>query len=115
MNERERKGLMWLALAAPLVGFVPLLGLEHIIFTKPILAGVLVAWFVRRFALHRVPAVLVVVVPVVVLMTIGVLLDSDASAGYRAVVWIVMAAMYLAAASIGAMVGNRPLARRQVS
>jgi hypothetical protein len=96
-----------LALASLVLVFVPLLGIEHVIFGRPILTGVLVAWFVRRFALPRTPAILVVIVPVVVLSTIGVLLDDNASASYRAVVWVVVTVMYLAAASIGAAVGHR--------
>jgi hypothetical protein len=110
VDRHERTALIGLGLASLILPFVPLLGLEHVIFTKPVLMGFVVALFVRRFAVPRKAAVLVAVLPFAVLTSIGLLRSAGTSARYRAIVWLVLTAMYVIASIVGGTVGHRRLA-----
>ena len=92
-----------------MIAFLPLLG--GIIFTRPILTGVMVGFVVRGVGVRPIYAVLGASVPVIALVSINLLLDEragiDVSGKYRAFVWVAVTVMYVVFTTVGALLGRR--------
>jgi len=110
-GEQNRGALAGLAAASLLVALLPMVPLGHVIVTRPILAGIVVAWFVRHYGLPPVAAALAAIVPVVALVSADLLTDrqfaAEVSSNYMLAAWALAVTLYVLAVSAGALLGRQ--------
>jgi hypothetical protein len=91
-----------------LVSVLPLLGVESLIVTRPVVCGLVVFVFTRRYSLRPRVAAVAGAAPAVAIVSALLLIDANTgvslSGRYRLVVWAVLVALYVVAAGFAAMV-----------
>jgi hypothetical protein len=111
VNRRRRiASLVGLGIGSLVIADAPLGGLRHVVVTRPVLTGLLVAYFAFRFGIPAMPALLAGSVPVVALVSIALLVDAnvgaDLSGRYRLLAWALFVVLDVVSVAGGALLGS---------